>query len=534
MACGGIITPVLGFAAAGMLSNTGIGLGSLTSSLGAISGSSIISPITAAIGLQPEALAGLGSLSPVSFLANSPAAGLIPGISSIVPGATTLTGAVQGWGSSVFGGAIAPFSQTLSQVQGFATNAFQTLGAVQLAGNLNFSDLGINAKNYVDALSGGLGTLVSQNLPDVQGALGKLGLDIEKTGALLNFNNLSSLGSPGALVTNLVNNGLGNVGGIADKLVASGVNLSDISNSAYAGTISRVLSTVSGSDLATIATRLEAQLPDTVRSAADLLSVQKLLPSVPLNFSSFGQLGNQLSEFVQESGLKSSENFGNLLRQMEIPQLDLLKNVQQVMPDSVKQIYTSVLGSGSGPYNNPTLTDMLGTVSGINIKSAQDTILRAVNAVAGLPQGQDLIQIAQSMIGADPLEELPLLRDEYESKLAEIAALPNQALQSLMGSAQSLWNTQAEGVINEKRLMDLAGVNFEFRSATDRNSVFSLAANLHEAGIDQFRLGSSEIFEAMATTDIYGEAVQAALVEGRNLQRQLEAGFQSTARITVG
>jgi hypothetical protein len=316
--------------------------------------------------------------------------------------------------------------------------------------------------------------------------------------------------------------------------VASGVNLSDISNSAYAGTISRVLSTVSGSDLATIATRLEAQLPDTVRSAADLLSVQKLLPSVPLNFSSFGQLGNQLSEFVQESGLKSSENFGNLLRQMEIPQLDLLKNVQQVMPDSVKQIYTSVLGSGSGPYNNPTLTDMLGTVSGINIKSAQDTILRAVNAVAGLPQGQDLIQIAQSMIGADPLEELPLLRDEYESKLAEIAALPNQALQSLMGSAQSLWNTQAEGVINEKRLMDLAGVNFEFRSATDRNSVFSLAANLHEAGIDQFRLGSSEIFEAMATTDIYGEAVQAALVEGRNLQRQLEAGFQSTARITVG
>jgi hypothetical protein len=532
MACGGIITPVLAFSAAGMLNNTGIGLDKITSAVSAVAGTAVLSPITAAIASAPAALAGLGSLSPLAFAANSIPANLIAGVTAAVPGVSTLTESLQTWAGNTFGGAVAPFAQTLGQLQGFATNAFQTLGAVEIASNLDFSDLGINAKNYVDALSGGLGNLVSQNLPDVQGALGILATDIQKTGALLNFNNLSTLGSPGALVTNLVNSGLGNVGGIADKLVSAGVNLTDINNPAYSGVVSRVLNTVSGADLGTIAKQLEASLPDTVRTAADLLSVEKLLPSVPLGFNSFADLGNQLSGFVQKSGLKSAENFGNLLKQMEIPQLDQLKGVQQVMPDSVKQIYTSVLGSGSGPYNNPTLTDMLGTVTGLNIAPVQGTLTRALDAIAGLSQGQDLINIANSMIDAPELE-LPDLRAEYEDKLAEIASLPSTELQSLFSDARAAWESQAQGVISEKSLYDLAGVNFEFRSLTDRNSVLSLASNLHEAGIDQFSLGSSEIFEALATSDVYGEAVQAALVEGRNLQRQLEAGFQSTARITV-
>jgi hypothetical protein len=47
-----------------------------------------------------------------------------------------------------------------------------------------------------------------------------------------------------------------------------------------------------------------------------------------------------------------------------------------------------------------------------------------------------------------------------------------------------------------------------------------MASKLHSFGVDKQKLGFSDMFENMASNDLYGDAIKSSLLEGRNISRQ--------------
>jgi hypothetical protein len=83
-----------------------------------------------------------------------------------------------------------------------------------------------------------------------------------------------------------------------------------------------------------------------------------------------------------------------------------------------------------------------------------------------------------------------------------------------------------DGSVTKSTTSDVPGVTpSEKIGAGDKSAIIGLASQLHDIGKDSQSLGLAKIIKAMATPDVYGESVKAALIEGRNMDRLLAAGI---------
>lgn len=297
MSCGGILSPVMMVAGAGMLPGvslpgvgTALGINTnLVSNLGSFNDLGITSQfssvVTAATGnLSSGVLDSLRTLGAdiMPSLTNAIPGNFATALAAVAPaGMATggLSGLIGNMASGLMGsGDLSRFGQIFNSAQGYLGTANQ------------FINSSLNINNLVPtfgSITGGMDNLITGSMNQVTQAFGAFGSDLGNLGNLIDMKNLQSLGDPSALVRQLANVG-GIVPGVESVLKSAGLDtgsLAKLATGSFPGLTDSAnkllyegMTKITGSDLAQVKNLLGVTTPG-INTMADLLNPTKILPT---------------------------------------------------------------------------------------------------------------------------------------------------------------------------------------------------------------------------------------------------------------
>jgi len=543
------ITPTVLIAAQGMMSGGGIGVNpDMTAAMSAATSDPVsagLSALQGSTGTVPGLSTVLNSLP--SAITNAPAAASAAAsqAASMAPDVKTFISLHSGAAS--FGSASAEFSAALTQF-----------------GDKSFGDLGVGMKSFTDTNSmgltsaiPGLGALAAKAKTDAFGSIGSLldpsalakgqallnsnslksGLDsvsggIKNFGTLFDFKNPAALNANG-LVDSLQKQGLADSLGINDQISARGYDPKTLM-AIPASVLTDVLGTIRGSDLQKIIKQTGAAPVGNVTSAADLLHVENLLPAsaasaLGLSGSGLGGLSSLGNTFKNLGVPMDAASASSLLAGAQTKVGQYLGSLETLIPTSVKSALSPMLGTGGGPFGNPTMNDMMGSLAGVHTDS-----FKAVGAQLG--------SVASSPIGQGLSSAMAALQTAITNGIGVSAALT--ALQSATNTfnAQAVGNSQLAGVLStansalsattaqiskETSNLSLAGIDLGSPPSASggMTQIMGFAAKLHGFGVDKLQIGHNDMFAGAATPDLTGDAIKASLSEGKSIAQAQATGM---------
>jgi hypothetical protein len=104
-------------------------------------------------------------------------------------------------------------------------------------------------------------------------------------------------------------------------------------------------------------------------------------------------------------------------------------------------------------------------------------------------------------------------------------------LSVVVANAAAAFTTSVNQLAKESTNLAAAGISPGAATAPSSTQILAFATKLHDMGIDQQQLGYNELLTAMATNDQYGDAIRAALLEGRAVARSSSSGIPNTTKI---
>jgi hypothetical protein len=580
------ITPTSLIAVSGLVQGSGIQIPTaLTDAVSAIQNNPLVSTVSslnaaftysgvtipAAIATLPSSLTALTQLQ-------GTASGILTQAQSILPAGTFLDPArgIKSFmsvfnSSAAFGSASAEYSAALSQF-----------------GNKSFADLGVNMANFQDvitngttAMSKGLGALANKAATDAFGGLASVldpnllakgkaalqssgltdglqsvGKGLQNFGTLFDFSSPASLG-PKNLIANLQKQGLADRNGINDMISDAGhdpLKLDTVPDSV----LTDVLSKVKGSDLDKILKQTGANPYQTVLNAGQLLQASNLLPpqaTAVLGIAAKGPAALKAMGSTLSNLGASIDNFkmSDLVSGIENKALQYLGQIKSLIPLDVKTALAPILGSGGGLFGNPQMKDMIGSVAGVghtnnltsagkgvtslqnsaagkSLQTATDGYANAVKAFIDANPGADPSAVLADPAVAAALGSLTSATNAFQSAVsgnADLTKLVSNIGTSVTASVTALAKEVDNLAKAGMELVDNVGAAITQAFNKGYQTILAFGSKLHKMGQDIQNLGFNDFLPKMATSNVAGDAIQASLVEGRNIARSSAAG-QST------
>lgn len=499
------MTPSLGSVAS---LATQLPLGSLGSFSGAANPLGSASSLISGSGGLGSIVSGAGSLATkLGSLIPSPGAvaplGSLPSVSGLGSLATSVTGSL----TSAIGSALPSITAGLGSKMGGLTSALGTQG---VGSNLT-------------AEASGASQLTSDSL---NASLASVGNGLQSFGTLYDFTNMP-LG-PMNLLHSLQAQGLADSVGINNDIIALDY---DPNGTVPDSVLTNIFSNVTGSDLQKIIDQTGTQIVNPVVSLADLLNVENIMPPDAVTAlgvtpgseglaslsNAFTNLGIQVNNFQAGAYIASMST-------IPTPNLDQLTTL---IPDSVVANLTPNLGTGNGPSGNPTMLDMLGTIGGVVHTDSFTTINSALTNITNSSAGQNLLTAAVEFLNGGSLEDFTTAVNSFNSAISS-----DSSLSSLADQANTAFSASQTQLTKEQQNLSLVGVSLFTSSGAPATqpasggvtSIFNLGNKLHDFGVDKQNLGHNELFNAIATNDLTGDAIRASLLEGRNLTKSYAVG----------
>ena len=489
------------------------GVSSITSSLGKVA--SLTSQLP---------LGGLGSIpgipNPSSLLGGAGSLATSLGLS--VPGGGSITGAI---GQLTSG---APLSSALGGISGSLGSATPSIaaGLGQTMGGLTslFGSVGSNMDP--SALAKGQAALASSSLND---GLASIGTGMNNFGDLYDFTDLQTLG-PVNLLMSLQSAGLADSLGINDAIDILGYNPNrpmTIPPSA----ITNILANIDGSDLQKIITQTGAVLVKPAQTAADLLDPSFFIPpgAVSALGLSPGASGmSDLQNTLTNLGIQGDNmTYGGFLSSMKTQAMTYLGKVTELIPMDVQTTLKPLLGTGGGLFGNPTMSDMIGTAAGATHTDAFGNISATLSSLMNSSVGQSLNTAIANMTSAIGTGSQTSAFNNFNSQTAN-----NTDLQAAITLAQSSFEASQAQLTKEISNLNLAGLSLFNSNGTPAtqstspgiSSILNMGNKLHDFGVDKQQLGHNDLFSGMSTDNLTGDAIQASLLEGRNLAKSYAVG----------
>jgi hypothetical protein len=227
--------------------------------------------------------------------------------------------------------------------------------------------------------------------------------------------------------------------------------------------------------------------------------------------------------------------------------LPLINSLQQAVPPAVANVVTASVANGTGPEGKLVLGDVLGTASGYNIRQPLANVMTIINTIPT----SDLALTYQVMANVIIGQYGPLNPSEGGSGPVIPAGLPgagsygsgNDAYANLCNIANSTisnlavsyptqidsinsdWNLIANTVSNQNTNLVAATIDYA-NAVSSTTVVFSFGTSLEQYGQDSRPGGAAEYLTSIADIgNLYGQAIEAALREGRNIQVLDENGL---------
>jgi len=291
MSCGGVLSPVMTIAGAGMLQNTALAP----------------SPTLTAPVAEYESVPAVQQFSSVKTAAQSqldPAtfqqlatlgSDTVPGLTNVVPsstastlapiapggvaGSTGLTGLVSDVSNGIMGdGDLSKFTQVFNAAAGYSSQSTQFVNSALNADAISTTFGSVN---------GGMNNLVTGGFNQVSTSLGDFGSDLNKLGSLVDMNNLPNLGDPAALLRQVESAAGSELPAVNQALASVGINSSDVSSLAtgYSNidastqkNLYTAFSRVTGNELDQVKSVLGVTTPG-ISNMAQLLDPKSILPN---------------------------------------------------------------------------------------------------------------------------------------------------------------------------------------------------------------------------------------------------------------
>jgi hypothetical protein len=494
----GGLTPLLAIVASGGLAGLGLAI-----------------PAPFAAACQGFITGGVSGLCQTALGACGPlvqsALGSLPGgLSGIASGITAsslgelgintdnVVGGCLGQAQQLFSNEVTGIMETAAAANSFCEGSYDICSALGQAQSLNLpaGDLGINFKSITDTITGG----ISQITNDAKTFFA----NFEKLGTMLDPTDLAKAATPAGFAENLINQGFG-------EPVLAALNEVGITN---------VTELVAGND-ALITQALDSIPKEQIAAIVEQTGFQGTVNKLSDVLKDFKTEIDKAAVAIGTSPLVATfPELGRTLQQISQPVVPLLNAANTdrnawddyfVDPAEVK----SKVGSGSGIFGNPTLADVIGVAAGIGFTDRILNMTASQQRVLATPQGQAL-QTALNNAIANPGNDAA----NAAAITAAAAAFNNPTSETLAKEVFILnenFNGVANKIITEKRNLIAARIDLTENTGSV-DSLLAFVQSLHTMHEDPKSLGYADFIIALTTNDVYGEAIRAAILEGKNLK----------------
>jgi len=523
-------------------------------------------------------LNNISSASVGHFLLNIYPSNIAPACSSSVSyyasgGLANVTGTIQSQANYPFRNGLAGFASGFSLCYGSASGSLDTVGSLSMLSGKTYSDCGVGYTGITDLLTGGVGS--EANL---------LGSIVAGWGTMYDASNINLIADPYVFGQNLLNQGLGSYGNLKSKLEATGLNTADITQSSMIGTISypgdsdlthssfigqitlttvdnitetttatgnnpevikAIYATITGSDLAAIVSATGfSNKNNSLVTLADYINFNKVVGSTNVvelakyNVATFADFSSYLNSRLskQPQTFNSWKSISDYLQSVSVPTLSHTTTTAStpVLNPGTASTLLAQVGSGSGPFGNPVMSDYLGAVAGIPYTDSLTTINANYNLFSGaiIPSMQALDKSitdtyndywASGTAGTDPDTGAPTFTygNVTTSYIIANVGKVTSALNSLTANAafinsQTAYYTMLNSITSEVGNLSRASIKFTSGGTT---MLMSFGSGIGQwGGPDSSGLGANQIIGKLITNDAYGDTIRAVIAEATNSQ----------------
>lgn len=462
------------------------------------------------------------------------------------------------------------FANVYNRVSAYVSSVFDIVSSVNLLKNKTYAQSGLNYSGPLDLATGGVGTTNTL-----------IGNAVANWGTMYDINNMRYIGDPYVFGQNLLNQGLGSYGNLATSLTSVGLNIynlpqipptttattqevNDLSWSTSIGAVafpmtSNVTTTttvsgssanvvieiyrgITGANLKAIEQATGITSGKSITSLADYLELSKVVDGSTItqlkamNINTLSDFGSYIQSKVGQGTFGTWNNVNKLLGNLEVPTLRYTNAgaSDTVISSSVANGLLNQYGTGTGPYDTPTVIDCLGAVSGIPYTSLLQTLNTNYSTV--VPSG---LQSALSALDS-AVTDYVAAGNSYAFD-ANIYPPPDigpvtSAVNAVNSSLSTVSNTSAtvntcESAVyamlthlaGEVTRCQKAGVNFA--AAPPSSAGYNLGQNIGSAASNKTTKKSYQFFANLITNDYAGDTVRLTIAETINTQQFGKAGI---------
>jgi len=347
---------------------------------------------------------------------------------------------------------------------------------------------------------------------------------MQNLGTMFDTADLARIADPAALIKNLMNQGLGDVGNLSTMVEENQLDL-EYPDDTEKAVLTNILEQIKGSDLDEIisVTNFEPAFPENISTLADVLDINNLFTEDALaavgESPTLEDLSNKLSNIGGKFG--SLSTVGTFLSSLVLRSFPLLNSLKSPLPDNLVSNLSSSLGQGAGPFGNPTAADMTASASGFGYT---DDLKFIIDTQVSLLESSDTVSAFKTYLDI----ELNLDPNELQNLIDQINI--DLSIADDISNANEKMIACAERLSTEKTNLGLAGI-IPGTTESNKMGVMTFANSLHNFGVDPMRLSLGNQLDRMATSDLYGESIQAGLIEGINLGRMSVFGISPGTKL---
>jgi hypothetical protein len=450
------------------------------------------------------------------------------------------------------------FANVFNTAQGFVQQGFETVGSIYMLQGKTYAQSGIGYTGPGDLATNGI---------DSNGKL--LANVINGWGTMYDINNIATAGDPYVFGQNLLNQGFGSYGNLSAKLRSAGLNVNNLSQipqsstqvdqqpSTFSATttvgrielpvlanvtttttvsgnstdvILSVYQSIVGADLQKIVTATGTTVANTsITSLADYLNFNKITSTADYNSLSskgvqdFNSFGKFLQSKVGSGVFRFWTDISNLLSNIVVPTLSYTTttNTDPVLSPTTISTLLASTGTGSGPFNNLLISDLLGACAGmpytldfntLNSNYNNATTNKVYLAAVGLNSAVNDYAVAYDASLGDPPGPAP----DITGVNANVGNV-NTQLNSLgtLGNSQTAYYQMLNQLQREVNNLHLAGVTF---NSGYTGTLKGFAQGFSSTASDTTRYQTYQFFANLYTNDIYGDTLRSAVIEEVNTQ----------------
>jgi len=415
------------------------------------------------------------------------------------------------------------FINVFNQASGWVETSNPYTSALNLAEETNLEYYGFNS--YAGWITQGINQF--QQGQALLIALKNIGKNIQTVN-----DGLNCFASPGGVAKTMIDNGLGQINGLTEELIAKGVDLDDIYNPNYSLAIAESLAKITNpADLQTIQTVLESTVPN-MKNPLDYCQIETASGlQNDSAFQTFIEVGNNL--FEKTPALTATTG------------LELANMIESIL---------STVGAAVEALASPTsllpqdVIDYLRRILPTNVDNQLITILNIIGAASGYLTYQ-MQQVNRYINELDKSKYGPLIRKSLEDISKYAATGMSTQLQNEINAYFTILSNAAVDPdtidivqnINQFYLdvcssirveyLNYNKANFDVTSYSDNIQVLDFVASIPGNAQDTDNIKTGYMLYNMALDNEAGQCVQAVISQFKNIEFLSNAGIRITSTI---